>query len=120
MFSIDSMVLYVKDINRSKAFYADLFNCTPQELSPTFAALDFAHNITITLKQLADLTPPSQVTGGGTELSILATSRAELNSLYLNWKEKGVEFAQPPTELVFGVNFVALDPDGHRMRVFAR
>ncbi len=27
--------------------------------------------------------------------------------------------AQPPTAMDFGLTFVALDPDGHRLRVFA-
>jgi hypothetical protein len=27
--------------------------------------------------------------------------------------------AQTPTEMDFGTTFVALDPDGHRLRVFA-
>jgi predicted enzyme related to lactoylglutathione lyase len=27
--------------------------------------------------------------------------------------------AQPPTRMDFGFTFLALDPDGHRLRVFA-
>ena len=31
----------------------------------------------------------------------------------------GVKILQPPTDMDFGRTFVALDPDGHRLRVFA-
>ncbi|MEZ9056358.1 glyoxalase, partial [Vibrio sp. 10N.247.311.26] len=39
--------------------------------------------------------------------------------LFEKWKEQGVNFAQESEESVYGINFVALDPDGHRLRVFA-
>ena len=34
------------------------------------------------------------------------------------WVSRGVTIAQAPTDLDFGRTFVALDPDGHRLRVF--
>jgi predicted enzyme related to lactoylglutathione lyase len=36
-----------------------------------------------------------------------------------SWKGLGLKVAQAPTAMDFGVTFVALDPDGHRLRVFA-
>ncbi len=120
MFTIDSIVLYVENVDLSKDFYADIFNCEPQMLSPTFALVEFASNVNLTLKQAADLTPASNIRGGGTELSISVTDKGTFDALYQAWKSKGVEFAQPPVELVFGISFVAIDPDGHRIRVFTR
>ena len=32
---------------------------------------------------------------------------------------RGVHILQPPMAMEFGVTFVAADPDGHRLRVFA-
>lgn len=119
MFAIDSIVLYVENIKLSMAFYEEVFECQPKLLSPTFAVLEFAENVKITLKQVNALTPSSSVRGGGTELSIPATSRADLDNLFKQWKQLGVEFAQEREESVYGVNFVALDPDRHRLRVFA-
>lgn len=119
MFKIDSFVLYVTDVSKSKHFYASIFECEPNVLSPTFVALDFADNVTITLKQRDALTPKSTITGGGTELSMPVTDKSTLDELYQSWIEKGVEFVQHPESSVFGVNFVAVDPDGHRIRVFA-
>lgn len=119
MFTLDSIVLYVEDVQRSMAFYAKAFNCEPKLLSPTFAALDFASNVKITLKQADVLTPASTVRGGGTELSIPVAEREAFDALFEDWKQQGMAFAQECEESVYGVNFVALDPDGHRLRVFS-
>ncbi|MEB4632395.1 VOC family protein [Burkholderia contaminans] len=37
--------------------------------------------------------------------------------LHEAWKALGVPFEQEPMTAVFGLTFVALDPDGHRLRV---
>ncbi|MFW7525388.1 VOC family protein [Vibrio ostreicida] len=118
MFTLDSIVLYVIDIHASQTFYADLFNCKPTPLSPTFVAINLADNIKITLKQTAQLTPASDVTGGGTELSVAVADQARFEEVYRVWDAQGVVFAQYPEAHCYGLNFVALDPDGHRIRVF--
>lgn len=41
-----------------------------------------------------------------------------VDRLHSQWAESGVSIAQAPTRLDFGYTFVALDPDGHRLRVF--
>lgn len=38
MFTFDSFVLYVEDIETSKAFYSDIFDCEGNVLSPTFVS----------------------------------------------------------------------------------
>ncbi len=63
--------------------------------------------------------PPSTTTGGGTEMCIRLHDEEALNRLFEEWKARGVGFARPPTTLVFGRSFVALNPDGHRIRAFA-
>ncbi len=118
MFTIDSFILYVTDIHSSMDFYSKAFDCEPTLLSPTFAAITFASNVKITLKQSDALTPVSKVTGGGTELSMPVTDKHTLENLYKEWSEKGIQFEQAPEESVFGINFVAVDPDGHRIRIF--
>ncbi len=119
MFTIDSMVLYVEDIQRSMGFYAKAFECEPKQLSPTFAVVEFANNAKVTLKQSNALTPVSTVKGGGTELSIPVADKKSFDEIYDIWKEYGFTFEQEREESVFGVNFVAVDPDQHRIRVFA-
>ena len=119
MFTIDSFVLYVTDIHSSMDFYSKAFDCKPTLLSPTFAAITFGSNVKITLKQSDALTLTSKVTGGGTELSIAMTDKQALENLYKEWRAKGIQFEQTPEESVFGINFVAIDPDSHRIRIFA-
>ncbi|MBL4829297.1 MAG: VOC family protein [Aliivibrio sp.] len=119
MFKIDSFVLYVDDIEISKKFYTDTFECEGQVLSPTFVSFPLGTEVTIELKQIAQAEPSATITGGGTELSLVVENPERLHKLYDQWKLKGVTFLQVPTELVFGLTFVAIDPDEHRIRVFA-
>ncbi|WP_254663688.1 hypothetical protein [Pseudoalteromonas sp. BMB] len=77
-----------------------------------------ANNISIALKQNTALTPPSRITGGGTEISIMQPSQKAFFALYDTWKLLDIEFAQVPQAEVYGDSFVVLDPDKHRIRVF--
>ena len=120
MLTIDSIVLYVENIKTSTEFYTHLFSCEAKALSPTFVSLNFKSGSLLELKQRAETLPPSDITGGGTELSMAASSKENLMQIHEQWKSLGVTFLQPPTELVFGTTFVALDPDKHRIRVFSQ
>ena len=48
--------------------------------------------------------------GGGAE---------DVDALFADWRGRGVKIAQTPTKMDFGYTFLALDPDGQRLRVFA-
>ena len=120
MFKIDSFVLYVENIEISKNFYANAFECEGKVLSPTFASFPLGDGVTIELKQLAQVSPPANMTGGGTELSLMVENSTVLQNLYEQWENKGIKFVQTPAELIFGITFVAIDPDGHRIRVFTQ
>ncbi|WP_223229686.1 VOC family protein [Pseudoalteromonas piscicida] len=118
MVTVDSLVLYVSDIKLSEAFYRQLFQCEAAQLSPTFVSLKCASNVSIALKQNTALTPPSRITGGGTEISIVQPSQEAFLALYDTWKLLDIEFARAPQAEVYGTSFVVLDPDKHRIRVF--
>jgi hypothetical protein len=45
--------------------------------------------------------------------------RSVVNDLYADWAGRGLAIAQRPTAMDFGYTFVALDRDGHRLRVLA-
>jgi catechol-2,3-dioxygenase len=120
MYPIDSVVLYVEDIAVSKRFYAELLESNPQQLSPTFVSFELEAGPKLELKQRAESVPPATITGGGGELSILIPDAASLTMLFEKWKSRGVRFLQTPTTVVFGLTFVALDPDRHRIRVSAQ
>ncbi|TOG90527.1 glyoxalase [Vibrio parahaemolyticus] len=114
MLTINSFVVYVENIHVSQTFYSRLFDCEVTLLSPTFASMP----LSLTLKQSNALTPVSTMKGGGTELSLSVADGHQLELVYNKWKEMGVDFIQPPITSVYGLNFVATDPDKHRIRVF--
>lgn len=120
MFKIDSFVLYVENIEISKNFYTNTFECDGEVLSPTFISFSLGDGVSIELKQLAQVSPKAHITGGGTELSLMVDNSKVLHHLYEQWENKGVKFIQTPVELIFGITFVAIDPDGHRIRVFTQ
>lgn len=45
-------------------------------------------------------------------------SVAKVEGTHAVWQAKGATIALAPRDLDFGRSFVALDPDGHRLRVF--
>lgn len=120
MLSLDSIVLYVDNINNSIDFYTKLFNCNPVLLSPTFAQLNCVDNTQISLKLASQLNPKSSVKGGGTELSLHMPDKVSFDRLFNTWKQLGVQFEQECQAAVYGHNFVAKDLDEHRIRVFTQ
>jgi hypothetical protein len=42
-----------------------------------------------------------------------------VQALYADWAKRGLRVAQAPRVMDFGFTFLSLDPDGHRLRVFA-
>ena len=49
--------------------------------------------------------------------SEIAFGEEDVDAVYAKWVGLGVPMAQSPIDLDFGRSFVALDPDGHRIRV---
>lgn len=59
----------------------------------------------------------SSGTGHLFELAFMVDDDAAVDRLYATWRAAGMPIEQQPTVAVFGRTFVALDPDGHRLRV---
>jgi catechol 2,3-dioxygenase-like lactoylglutathione lyase family enzyme len=57
--------------------------------------------------------------GGGGELAFTVPDPEAVRRTHAEWAWRGLTIAQPPSEMDFGHTFVALDPDGHRLRVYA-
>jgi predicted lactoylglutathione lyase len=57
--------------------------------------------------------------GGSSELAFAVPDRSVVNDLHADWAGRGLAIAQRPTVMDFGYTFVALDRDGHRLRVLA-
>ena len=109
------VILLVDSPAASAAFYADLLGRAPAEESPTFAMFALPSGIGLGLWSRHTVEPPAGAAGGGTELAFTAP---DVDAVHADWAARGLAIAQPPTDLDFGRAFVALDPDGHRLRVF--
>jgi len=108
-------ILLVEDPARSAAFYRELLGLEPAEQSPTFAMFQLPSGVGIGLWSSATVEPRP---GGAPGASELCFVERDVDGVHAAWSGRGVRILQPPTELDFGRTFVALDPDGHRIRVF--
>jgi catechol 2,3-dioxygenase-like lactoylglutathione lyase family enzyme len=115
------VLLYVEKIPASEAFYADLLGKKPVESSPTFSMFVLDNGVKLGLWRRDTVEPLSRVLGGGAELAIqLADADADaVRATHEDWRRRDLTIAQTPTTMDFGYTFVTVDPDGHRLRVFA-
>lgn len=111
-------ILYVKSPADSAAFYADLLGKPPVEASPGFAMFALEGGRMLGL-WAAHAVMPAATAVGGSELAFAVDGSGTVRSVHAAWRGKGLTIAQAPTAMDFGFTFVALDPDGHRLRVFA-
>ena len=112
------VLLYVADPTKSAAFYGRLLGREPVEASPNFVMFALESGVMLGLWAKHEASPPATAPGGA-EIAFTVGGRGEVDTTFAEWKERGLAIAQPPTKLDFGYTFVALDPDGHRLRVFA-
>ena len=115
----DFIILYVDNPPASADFYAGLLRKTPVESSPTFAMFIMKSGLKLGLWSKHTVEPAAAAAGGGGELALSVSNSDTVHDLFADWVERGLEIIQRPTEMDFGFTFVALDPDGHRLRVFA-
>jgi predicted enzyme related to lactoylglutathione lyase len=115
----DFIILYVDNPSASAHFYEGLLRKTPVESSPTFAMFIMESGLKLGLWSKHTVEPAAAAAGGGGELALSVSNSDTVHDLFADWVERGLEIIQRPTEMDFGFTFVALDPDGHRLRVFA-
>ncbi len=113
------VLLYVESPAESAAFYTALLGRPPVENSPTFAMFALDGGFMLGLWARTGVEPAPSAGGGGAEIAFTVASDSAVRATYAEWSGRGIRIAQPPTTLDFGHSFVALDPDGHRLRVFA-
>lgn len=112
------VLLYIDSPSASAAFYSRLLDKTPVESSPTFAMFALDSGVMLGLWATSDVVPAANP-AGGSELAFAVDAKAVVDTLHATWRGLGLRVVQTPTEMDFGYTFVALDPDGHRLRVFA-
>lgn len=113
------VILYVADPRASAAFYAELLEQPPVDASPSFAMFALNSGVMLGLWARPGVEPVASLTGGGGELAFSVASDADVDAWHKRWSGKGLTITLKPKRMDFGYTFVAVDPDGHRLRVFA-
>jgi catechol 2,3-dioxygenase-like lactoylglutathione lyase family enzyme len=113
------IIFYVNSPTTSAAFYTDLLGRSPVEASPNFALFVLESGVKLGLWARHTVAPAASATGGGGELAFTEADADAVWQRHAEWHSRGLGIAQAPTAMDFGYTFVALDPDGHRLRVFA-
>jgi catechol 2,3-dioxygenase-like lactoylglutathione lyase family enzyme len=113
------VILYVKDASVSAAFYGDLLGRAPVEASPNFSMFVLSSGVRLGLWSRHDVAPAVTAPAGGAELAITLADADAVRTVHADFSRRKLPMAQEPTAAEFGYTFVALDPDGHRLRVFA-
>ncbi|CAO3352718.1 VOC family protein [Azospirillum melinis] len=116
--ALDFVLLHVDSPAASAAFYAELLGREPVEASPTFAMFKAGDGLMLGLWSRHTVEPAATAPGGG-EIAFTVADEAAVRDLHADWSGRGLTILQPPTAMDFGHTFVAQDPDGHRLRVFA-
>jgi len=118
----DYTILYVDQLDASARLYAGLLGTKAIETSATFALFVLERGRMLGLWARSGVQPAPAMPGGGahTELTFRVEGDAEVDAIHAAWRERGLAILQAPVQLDFGYTFVAADPDGHRLRVFAR
>ena len=111
---IGVVMLGVRDLVNSVAFYRDKLGMTVQQQIPGFAFLD-GGGVTLALSEA--IAKASEHMVGATEVVFKVEG---VRSAYESLTERGVRFLNEPRVVageMWAANFT--DPDGHRLRVFA-
>lgn len=110
-------LIYVTDVERSTAFYSDLFEMEPVAVTPRYVSFEVAPGVLFALwsgrgDTVMATTPRASEVG-----LMLSGSKAAVDDRYAEWTAKGVTVIEEPHEDVFGRTFVIADPDGNLIRV---
>jgi catechol 2,3-dioxygenase-like lactoylglutathione lyase family enzyme len=113
------VLLFVDSPRHSAAFYRGLLGLEPVEEQATFAlfVLDSGLRLGLWSKHTAE--PLPSALPGGMEVGFEVADKAAVEKCYAEWTAKEARVLQKPVDLDFGHTFAVLDPDGHRLRVFA-
>jgi catechol 2,3-dioxygenase-like lactoylglutathione lyase family enzyme len=112
------VILYVDQPQQSGVFYNALLGREPVQSSPNFVLFALDNGLMLGLWSRHTVEPAASAAGGGGEIAFAVGDIAAVEATHTEWARRGLKILQTPVELDFGHTFVALDPDGHRLRVF--
>jgi predicted enzyme related to lactoylglutathione lyase len=109
-------LLYVSDIERSTAFYKTLFNAEPLFLSSRYVAFTIDGEALFAI--WTGGTKPDITVPRFSEIGIMLPSSEDVDQLFKEWQENhDIKIVREPYTEIFGLTFLAADPDGHIIRV---
>ena len=112
-----AVVLYVDNLAISSKFYRNLLGIKAEEASPTFHSFILSNGMSLGLKAKHAAEPPADNKNGNGELAFTLDNNKKVDALFAKWQEKKIIMLLPPTIVPYGYTFLALDPDGNRLRV---
>lgn len=113
------ILLHVDNPPVSAKFYHEVLGIPVFEQSPTFAMLRLRDGVMLGLWSRHTVEPKSASNPGASEVAFTVADATAVETMHIEWARRGLKIVQTPTRMDFGATFVALDPDGHRLRVFA-
>ena len=116
---INYVLLYVDNPPASATFYADLLGRPPVDVSLTFALFAMTSGLMFGLWSKHGVEPKPVGNAASSEIAIKVDDADAVRATHADWVKRGLPIAQAPAAMDFGTTFVALDPDGHRLRVFS-
>lgn len=114
---LNLIVLYVENPAHSSHFYENVFCKAPSASFPNYVAFELLNGLNLGLWSTKAANFVSGGTGHRAEIAFMVADDAAVDQVYRQWVTAGVRIEQKPHMAVFGRTFVALDPDGHRLRV---
>jgi len=109
------VLLLVKNPIESAAFYSKFFGIKPIEQSPTFVMFMLTNGVMLGLWSIYTVEPKTMALPGATEICFAVE---DVDAIYNVWGLQGITIIQKPIDMDFGRTFVAIDPDGHRIRIY--
>ena len=117
---VSFVILFVKTPLESGTFYQRLLGLDPVEQSPTFVLFALPNGLMLGLWSRTTAKPSVLAEAGSSEICFSETSAESVDKLFAKWSGLGVSMAQTPVAMDgMSRTFVALDPDGHRIRILA-
>lgn len=113
------LLLHVRDHAASAVLYQELLGIPIVDQKADIAVLPLRDGVMLGLWSRDTVEPESSGHTGASEIAFAVADIPTLAAMHDDWSRRGLTIIQAPTLMSFGTTFVALDPDGHRLRVFA-
>lgn len=114
-FNLGFVTLFVKNASVSATFYSKLFNVQPIKQDPLGVMFKFENGTILALVSRYTAQPTVCAEPGAAEICFTVD---DVDKAFKEWGEQGVTIIQKVTDMDFGRTFTAVDPDGHRIKLY--